>query len=68
MYLPKTEISIIRSLRQKLNAYKELFGKHFPAFNHDEWFDLNGQDAIDVYQETLTNCIKTKTPYRNPYE
>lgn len=68
MYLPKAEMCVIKSLRRETQLYYEMFNTYFPPFNHDEWFDVEGKAAIDVYAETLRKCVRTRTAFINPYK
>lgn len=63
MYLPPTEMKIIKSMRNEWEEYFELFGKHFKPFNHDQWFGKDGKSAIEVWRDALLECLKNKTPY-----
>jgi len=68
MYLTKFEINIVKSLDKEWEAYYKMFGKRFPPYNRDEWFPIGDKYAVDVWKDTLLECLKTKTPFKSPYE
>jgi len=64
MFIPEFEMKILKELRPQWEEYHELFGEYFPPFNHDQWFAVGDKTAINVFRDTLLECVKTKTRFK----
>lgn len=55
-----------QEISQLKKEYQERFHQEFVTFNYADFMPKDGKPSIQIYKETLQECLKKNKPYNTP--